>query len=591
MIRAESVAQLFRSLWSGQRDLSRDRDRRIARDLLAEKQALETFTVSMEKEFLELGAQLKRIVELTREVRSRSSEIAEAASGHSEDAAIHFAFQLLKKAEDVVRASREQYAAVFAIFEKMQGDLAGISRERDSLMRTLAPLEATNTQFRIQACAFDEDTRSQFFALAEKTGAIVRDVRHAVGQRFEELDRSGRAIADLARKLAAMAAEQRQQTERMLSGTRAHLAALEDAVAASGRSAQSITAAGETIAGGVASAIMALQCQDMARQKFQHIGAAIDEMAAHLGAESDATDRRHFLADASCVQLGQLEAVFDQLDQAARQVDGGLAQVAADAEKLAAGALRSGSATLDQHVIAQAIESIRAVLDVIASAVNSIRGMVELVLKLRATFSDCTSQVLGLALRLRLVALNAQIFAARVEAGAALEVVAHNTRLIADESMHQLAGISSRVTELVDAVVELEQRLGDYSELASMEHGVLSREAVESESRLRVLEQHLRAAMSAIQPVELRLAESIQAAIGSIGFPAEVARNRSRSVAFFGRMAGDRSSADSAHHKLKDLKQNYTMAHEREIHESAVRASPADPQRAKENLADNVELF
>ena len=41
-----------------------------------------------------------------------------------------------------------------------------------------------------------------------------------------------------------------------------------------------------------------------------------------------------------------------------------------------------------------------------------------------------------------MVALNAQIFAAHVDTGAALEVVASNTRTVADEAMQQLDEIS-----------------------------------------------------------------------------------------------------------------------------------------------------
>jgi uncharacterized protein YfcZ (UPF0381/DUF406 family) len=576
------VAKRVRAIWErrspGNRSLTPDGVGHLARILDEEKRTLEGFTASMEEEFLQLGGLLRKITSLARDVKSLSREIVDAVSGHSEDAAIQFAFQLLKKAEDLVRAGREQYAGVFQVFEKMHLDLTRVARERGALMRTLLPLETINTQFRIQACAFDEDTRAQFFALADAIQGILRDVQSAVGQRFEELEHAGEASGELMADLTARAAEQGKKTELMLAETRAHLSTLSDAVQSSGQAAQSIAQSGANIAGGVGQAIVALQCQDMARQKFQHIGAAMDEMVGHLSrgltntfSTVEEVDCRHFLAAAGRVQLGQLQAVFEQLDEAAREVGAGLAAVESEARSLADHAVRSGGATLDEHIIGRAIESIHAVLGLIENAVSSIEGVIDLVVKLKSTFSYCTSQILGLALRLRMVALNAQIFAAHVDAGTALEVVARNTRMIADASMQQLDQISERIAELVDSVVDLEHRLGDYAELAAMEQALLAREADESEKRLRSLERHLRTAIAAIGPIETELARMIQGAIRSIRFPQAVAEVGARSTGLFQQIAADYSDSDTiSHEKVQDLKRNYTMAHERAVHESTV---------------------
>jgi hypothetical protein len=611
----ERLQELWCRRFRHEAALSPDRVRELTSALAAEKQALQHFTASLEEEFLRLGELLSRITSLAREVRGRSGGIENAAGGRAEDAALQFAFQLLKKAEDLVHASREQYACVFQVFGKMQADLALIARERESLMRTLSPLGTTNTQFRIQACAFDEHTRARFFALADAISGIANDVWAAVGQRFEELDRTGQAAGELVARLTALAAGQRGETERMLGETRAHLSALSEALSSSERAALSISETGAGIAGGVATAIMALQCQDITRQKLQHIGAAIDEMIGHLASESvcrisrsEAADRRHFLGAAARVQLSQLRAVFEQLDTAARQISTAFAEVESEARSLSEHALQSGVATLDREIIKRAVGSIHAVLAVIDNAISSIRTVVELVGRLKSTFSDCTSEILGLALRLRIVALNAQIFAAHVEAGAALEVVARNTCTIADLAMVQLAAISSQVSGLAGSVVELEQRLGDYSQLAAMEQALLTGEAGESESKLRTLEQDLRGAMAAMVPIERELADTIQRAKRCIRFPAAVAEAGTRSTGMFEQLAVDYPDPEGAHRKVQDLKRNYTMAHERALHEAAIASNaaaadsgdadnapaPAHTEEAHsgtEKAADGVELF
>jgi hypothetical protein len=621
---AGALHRLRELVTSRGRRLSPEALQTLSGDLADQKRRLDEFTAAMEREFVDLGALLRKISVLSRDVRERSEKIMDAASGRSEDAAIQFAFQLLKKAEDLVQAGRDQYSAALQLFGRMRSDLTRVARERDSLVRTLAPLESTNTQFRIQACFLDEATRAQFFNLADSIAAIVKDVRSAVEQRFEELERAGRATGEMAGKLGAMAAEQRLETERMLADTRLHLSTLNDALLESGKAAQTISAAGANIGQGVVKAIVALQCQDMARQKFQHIGAAIDEMVAHIepglttgfGRAAEA-DCRHFLAEAGRVQLEQLRAVFTQLEDAGESAGGGLLEVESEARSLTGRALSSGGAALNGHVIKQAVDSIEAVLGVIENAVAGVRKVAELIVRLKATFSDCTSQILGLARHLRIVSLNAQIFAAHVETGAALEVVAGNTRTIVDESMQELDEISHRVSELMDSVTELEQRLADFAELAAIEQRVLAREARESEARLGTLERDLRAAMSAIGPVEEHLGASIAGAVGSIRFRQAVAEARARSLSLFERVVERYAEPDAgAHEKVQTLKRNYTMAHERDVHESAVGAGDprvaeppeeelaiceipeeADPssqessETQEERLAENVELF
>jgi hypothetical protein len=628
----------FRAAWSSRgrtfRALTPDVGREVCCQLQAQKQALHNFTIAMEQEFLELGALLRQITSLARQVRDRSDKAIAAASGRAEDAAIQFAFQLLKKAEDLVQASREQHHNVFAVFEKMHLDLIKIARERSVLQRMLSPLETATTQFRIQACAFDENTRAQFFALADAIGEIVKDVRAAVGQRFEELERTGQATGELAAKLAAIAAEQKLETENMLAESRDQLSKLNEVLLASESVAQSISQAGTNIATGVGKVIVALQCQDMARQKFEHISAAIDEMIGHLktvvmrglsGAE--AIDCRRFLADASRVQLSQLQSVFEQLNEAASQAGEGLQEVKLEAKSLADHAVRCGDATLDGQIIEQAVRSIHAVLAVIDNAVANVKSVTAVVQKLKSTFSDCTSQILGLALRLRMVALNAQILAAHVDAGTALEVVAKNTRTIADQAMQQLDEISSRVVALVDLVVDLEQRLADHHDLADMERNLLAGEAGESEQKLGTLELELRNAVAAIRPLEQELSGTIRRVTECIRFPEAVAQASARSTALFEQIVIQNSDTRgkhdmSAHHKVQELKRNYTMAHERNVHafavesglalEKAVRPFEIGPEPAntvgpsgepdqppaahritveEDDLADNVELF
>jgi hypothetical protein len=127
----------------------------------------------------------------------------------------------------------------------------------------------------------------------------------------------------------------------------------------------------------------------------------------------------------------------------------------------------------------------------------------------------------------------------------------------------------------------------------------------------------LRGALSAIGPVEKQLGAEIAGAVASIRFPKAVAEEKARSLSLFERVVEQYADPEAgAHEKVQALKRNYTMAHERDVHESAVGAGDprvaeppeeelaiceipeeADPssqessETQEERLAENVELF
>jgi len=626
------------SLGAGSNDgaLTADRASCLVVSLMGEKHALDEFTRAMEGEFLALGSALGNISGLARQVRDRADEVIGAASGRTEDAAIQFAFQLLKKAEDLVHASSEQYANVLAVFDNIQDGLANLARQRNALEQILFPLGMIKIQFRIQSCSFDGAARNEFFGLSSSIADLVKDVRSAVGEKFEQLAHTQRATGEFAAKLATTMERQRHATGRTLAEVRSHLSSLNDVLRSSEQVALSLSQAGDGIASGVGKAIVALQCQDMARQRFEHIGEAIDEMVCRLeavrahdpaGGEDD--DCRLYLSDAGRVQLGQLSAIFTQLEAAAHAVTEGFGETQAAGRLLAHEAVRCGGAALDGQIASRSIESVRQVLAVIQHAIDDIGHVIELVGSLRSELGNCSSQLLPITHRLQFAALNARISAEQLHAGKTVEVLAEMTNNIAKEAMLQFDELSLGVGSLVDSTLNLGQRLSDYRELAALEQNVLAKEAGESGEKLRALEDSVRRALAAIGPLEQELSSAIQGAIQQVRFPVTVATASKRSKAVFEEIVREytdpEKELEARQDEVQALKRNYTMSHERVIHELALnivappemgsgevartstdvlgsgrgslvqetaqQKATMEPDEGEERLAANIELF
>ena len=112
-----------------------------SRRLADEKDSLLSLVCGMEAEFLATGDGLERLAGQLGEIQKECQSLTELTLGQTQDAAVQFAFQLLKKAEDLVLASYEQYDHVFATFNELQQRLAQASKQRDELMRVLLPLK------------------------------------------------------------------------------------------------------------------------------------------------------------------------------------------------------------------------------------------------------------------------------------------------------------------------------------------------------------------------------------------------------------------------------------------------------------------
>src|ERR1017187_9461210 len=95
-----------------------------------EKDSLLSLVHGTEAEFLATGGGLMRLSRQLGEIQKECQSLTDLTLGQTQDAAVQFAFQLLKKAEDLVLASYEQYDHVFATFSELQHRLAQVSKQR-----------------------------------------------------------------------------------------------------------------------------------------------------------------------------------------------------------------------------------------------------------------------------------------------------------------------------------------------------------------------------------------------------------------------------------------------------------------------------
>jgi len=567
--------------------------------LKEEKDLLLSLVTGMEAEFLASGEGLRRLAKQLSEIQKKCQTLAELTLGQAQDAAVQFAFQLLKKSEDLVLACYEQYDQVFVTFSEMQRRLGDFSKQRDEFMRLLWPLNFITMSFRIEASRHPPEVQQAFFTLAASVNQTVVEVRDTLDRQFAELATSEQFVSRLMADVSLSVRKHREKVALTLRTSRKHLHSLSEALNQSAAGAADISQLNKSVRRHINSIVIAQQCQDIARQKIEHVGAAMDEMRSHLvgnGTRPMDSETRQFVLLTAQIQLHQIQNVFDELGQAAGSLKQGIQSMRNEAAAAAVVSVKEGGATLENDAARECQAGVGEILAVVKQAVQRIADIVATFEPLQASFIDCTSKATELASDVRRAGLNAQVFAIHAPEGATLEVLAGRMREISDDCIRQVEQMGATLQQTVEMVNNLRQRLEDFQVLGQMEEDALTIESAISREKLSELEGAIPVMIQDVTGQQKMFTESVESILGHIQFPTMVATARVRANCFFQELVAWSSEGrpgieieSGASQKLDQLKAKYTMASEREAHAAALASTEAQTQPV--DFQPAIELF
>ena len=558
----------------------------LAGRLASEKDFLLSLIGTVETEFLATGRGLTELARHLNEIQQVCASLTELTLGQTQDAPVQFAFQLLKKAEDMVLASYDQYDHVFMTFGELDRKFALLSKQHHELMRVLLPLNFITMSFRIEASRHPAEVQQAFFTLAESMHRTVNEVRETMEQQLADLERGGQMARSLMEQLSTSIQKHRLEVAAALQTSRRQLRDLSETLASSGAGATSLAQLNKTVTRQIGEIVIAQQCQDIARQRIEHVGEAMDEMCAQLkhnpagGTATNGLEARQFIFQAGQIQLHQIQNVFDQLNDAAGTLTSGIQNLRSETGSAADTAVKLGGTTLDSNVASQCQAGIGQILEVVQQAVQKIADVVAAFEPLRASFVDCTRKAGALANDVRQAGLNAQIFAIRTSRGATLEVLAGRANSISEEVIDQVGQMGTALKHAVETVNNLRARLEDFQQLGQAEEEILASESARSQEKLAALEAAIPRLTQQVTERQAAFAQSIEGTLANVRFPALIAAASSRSLNFFRDLVawgGDGrpewADGSQASPKTDLLQSRYTMASERQTHAAALQSS------------------
>ena len=554
-----------------------------ANRLNEEKDRLLSMVRGMEAEFLTTGSGLMVLARQLSDIQKECQSLTDLTLGQTQDAAVQFAFQLLKKSESLVLGSYDQYDHVFTTFAELQHRLAQLANQHRDLMRVLLPLNFITTSVRIEASRHPPEVQEVFFTLAATVNQTVKDVRITLERQFDELAASQQMVERLVAQVSASIEQHRKTVSGTLANNRSQLRALSQELFNASAGASGLSQLNQAVTRHIHGIILAQQCQDITRQKIEHVGEAMDEMRTHLDhPNASAAETHHFIFQATQIQLEQTRNVFGELNLAADSLKSGIQSLRSDAGAAAAAAVKVGGTLLDAKIAGECQAGIGKILAIIQEAVQTTNNVLTAFEPLQARFLNCTHEATALANDVRHAALNAQVFAIHAGDGATLEVLAGRMRTISDETMLQVGQLGSALQDTADMVSNLRQRLKDFQELSHLEQQVLAEESALSREKLSALEKAIPILIQRIALQQETFAHSVEEVLEKVQFPVTVAQASSRSIGFFqnletwgGKDISDSQAGTGASLKIDQLKSKYTMASERHAHATALQPASA----------------
>jgi hypothetical protein len=565
--------------------------------------------------FLSIGSGLQALHVQAGEIAKTAGEVASAMSGEEIASAIGELRGLLDGMQGYLsRTDRE--AELYE--EKLRKiiHLLGSSIEcLEGFTKIVKRLRILGISTRIESARL---TRGgiDFDALADDVERLSVLVASKLGDILSGEQSLDRLIRQTLSKVLSLEMEQRGRTRRILDEVRAGLSTLVGVQVKYAGAANVIVDRYGEISRNIGEIVRSMQFHDIMRQQVEHVGEALEELAAENAMESsgdpveeaDGRNRRlvRLTADVCELQAAHSEnarATFvvavDTVIGNLRGIAGNVAAIMLEARETADDGGAPGEMVLPEIErgllsIAPSLEESAGTLRKLAETMLSVAGSVEDMATLVNDIEEIGSEV-------ELIALNARIKSAHTGGnGAALGVLAESIHQLSKDARSQTAKVSDAFRLILSAAGELRAGIAsnDGGETAESGLGGIVGDLERLLGALRTMDTGVESLLDRMEVPARNLAGDIDALVAGIDVHHTVDRVLKEAVSRLKDIEREADALVPDHHgacKARNLglhQARYTMQGERRIHQSVLStAVPAATPVTHDGFGDNVELF
>jgi hypothetical protein len=563
--------------------------------------------------FVALGEALE---ELFRDDAKIARQARELSAFVNDKEALVGAFQLFKKTTDLVDANLERTLEIGNQLDTVTQHLAQ-SREHESEFSELVLVFwVLVTSIRIEAAMLSDVERDEVVLLAISMERVHGELKRLVDVHFVRLDAIRALIVDICRQVGKVREASQRRVKLSQDEIRALLATFQSTLDDVSRYCDSTSSQSKHIRESFNHIIVSLQFQDIIRQKLEQVALTCDRILAPAD-EAQLELHLAFTHQVALVQQRQLVEVQRQLTETERSIIEHSSQLLTSSE-LALNEtkeLRAGlvAALSDSDTTAAFLAHVTELRGAISSTSEIAQVVTQAVARVRAQLLEQLVTMTKFTMELRRIALNAQLHAARVSTGTALEELSAQTRRNSDEMRATTDVMLNELRMVLSLLEQISVTLLDLLALSGREDATLCNEAEAVKSDLVQMAKSASSSFTVTQAEFTALRRKIKGAISEVEFDEATTGAVEQAQRFFGllgrrtaRLAQDVGVNAIVADWLQAVRLEYAMQDQRTVHDGATSAQNSaidacaepptgaltDPVLAESNeLGANVELF
>ena len=554
-----------------------------------------------DREFTELAQELGRFSNELGEVRRQAAQLTAVVQDRDEERALSSAYTLYKSSVDLVHASIGISVAEQEQMQTVENELLRACASRGHFERSDMMLRILTLNIRMEAVRLEPEYQSVFVNVAANIGDIAHKIMESSVAAFGRIEaivaEAGAERGELRRLEETLNQRAHKSVDTIFRELEKVRIALEPC-AEQNRGIEELLAQTGPITLGM---IMALQHQDIVRQKLEHIAVGFDDIGASIagvgaGRPADAA----FVHQAAKIQRAQLGLARAEIEQAGREVTDGMAQLLEHGEGLLAAFTAMETAVTATFRDCQLADLYRAQITELATVAD--QGQVtnekvtRSVTRIEEVVKVFSHEIARQEFDVKIVALNAQVAAARMTSAEALNKLSEECSRVSGQIAEITATLSGQLDQVLGSLTGISGQASTFLVIVGNEKQTLEKGAVKIGAQLDRLGVQMQAdAVQASRDFAKLFGETksllqrlcFPELIDACFTPAETLCERLQQCTAIHAAAALEPAAAA---KLASHRERYTMEEERRAHAAALGAASAGPAAAASPVF-SVELF
>ena len=569
------------------------------------------FGQTSDLEFTSLARGLSQLNTRLIGLRTETAALEAVLQDRDEERAISSAYSLYKDSVDLVRSNAGIAVSAQQQLTEVEGTLVKCCHDRETFERDHLFLRIVTLSIRIEASRLPPEAQSVFLNVASaisETGERIQTCTSTAFARIEAvIAESQAARAELDKTEQAL----QQKARKSIETIQRELGALQTALAPCADESRAIGELLATAQPQTLQVIVALQHQDIVRQQLEHVSEGFQDLEDHLrvAQQPGGTFRAgpkiewDYVDHAARIQAAQLGASRTEIEGAGTAVIGGLQALldtsAAMVERFAA-MEEAASAALGNCRIAEMFsQELKELTKIIEQSQQANARTARLVDRIEEVVRLFSEEIGRYELDVKIVALNAQIAAARLSSADALNKLAEETSHVSDTNARVTHELSANLQSNLGRLERVKTEGATFLGIVTRERSQLEQGLQTVGGKLARLVERVRTgaaqARKEFEPVHY----DCRALLSGLSFPAQIEDTFGPStqlcrelVAASASSARTDAPSASALAKIKQHQDRYTMEKENATHAASLGQAPVVATTAASAAAvENIELF